>query len=172
MSTFNTISLIGMPGAGKSTVGVLLAKMAGLRFIDTDLSIQVRQEATLQEILERDGYRRLRELEEEVVLGIALDRALISTGGSVVYSARIMQRLKAAGPVVYLQVELPVLEQRVAKAPPRGIASDGAQSFAEIYAERTPLYRHFADCTIEAGDASAEEVAAAVLTTLSGLEGT
>jgi len=172
MSTFNTISLIGMPGAGKSTVGVLLAKMAGLRFIDTDLSIQVRQEATLQEILERDGYRRLRELEEEVVLGIALDRALISTGGSVVYSARIMQRLKAAGPVVYLQVELPVLEQRVAKAPPRGIASDGAQSFAEIYAERTPLYRHFADCTIEAGDASAEEVAAAVLTKLSGLEGT
>ncbi len=172
MSTFNTISLIGMPGAGKSTVGVLLAKMAGLRFIDTDLSIQVRQEATLQEILERDGYRRLRELEEEVVLGIALDRALISTGGSVVYSARIMQRLKAAGPVVYLQVELPVLEQRVAKAPPRGIASDGAQSFAEIYAERTPLYRHFADCTIEAGDASAEEVAAAVLTKLSGLERT
>ena len=81
MSPFNTISLVGMPGAGKSTVGVLLAKMTGLRFIDTDLDIQVREEATLQEILEQKDYRYLRQVEEEVLLDIPLDHALVSTGG-------------------------------------------------------------------------------------------
>jgi shikimate kinase len=163
VSPFNTISLVGMPGAGKSTVGVLLAKMTGLRFIDTDLDIQVREEATLQEILEQQDYRYLRQVEEEVLLEIPLDHALVSTGGSVVYSEASMERLKAHGPVVYLQADLGTLEARVAAAPLRGIASDGAQSYADVYAERTPLYAKHADYTVDACGGTPEQVALAVL---------
>ncbi|MCB1731211.1 MAG: shikimate kinase, partial [Halieaceae bacterium] len=101
-----TISLIGMPGAGKSSIGVILAKRCGLRFVDTDLDLQVRAGATLQEILERDGFQRLRQLEHEVLLAIDLAGAVIATGGSVVYSADAMRRLRAAGPVAYLRADL------------------------------------------------------------------
>lgn len=163
MSQWNTISLIGMPGAGKSTVGVILAKLAGLRFTDTDLDIQVREDATLHQILEAHGYLRLRQIEEEVLLELPLDHALVSTGGSVVYSEPAMARLKAAGPVVYLDVDLPTLERRVAATPHRGIASDGAQSFTDIYAERTPLYEHYADRRIQVRGGTADEVALQVL---------
>ena len=163
MSQWNTVSLVGMPGAGKSTVGVILAKLAGLRFVDTDLDIQMREDATLHEILEAHGYLRLRQIEEEVLLNLPLDHALVSTGGSVVYSETVMARLKAAGPVVYIEVDLPTLEKRVAATPHRGIASDADQSFADVYAERTPLYERYADIRIVARDMSADEVAARIL---------
>lgn len=158
-----TINLIGMPGAGKSTVGVLLAKLTGLRFTDTDLDIQVREGATLQQILESKGYQRLRAIEQEVLLEIPLDNAVISTGGSAVYSELAMRRLQAAGPTVYLAADLATLEQRVAGAAARGIASKAGDSYAQIYAERTPLYRHYADLTVDAAGASPEAVAAQIL---------
>lgn len=166
VALWNTISLIGMPGAGKSTVGVILAKLAGLRFVDTDLDIQVREDATLHEILEAQGYLRLRQIEQEVILDLPLDHALISTGGSVVYSDVAMTRLKAAGPVIYLDVDLPTLEQRVAATPHRGIASDGGQNFREIFAERTPLYRRYADIQISPYAATADDIAAQILAQL------
>jgi shikimate kinase len=152
-----------MPGAGKSTVGVLLAKLSGLAFRDTDLDIQVHAHATLEEILLRDGYVRLREIEEEILLQIPLGHSVISTGGSVVYSEAAMARLAAAGPVVYLETDLDTLEKRVAGAPNRGIASSTQQSFSAIYAERTPLYRQHADLTVNTADASAEQVAISLL---------
>jgi shikimate kinase len=158
-----TISLIGMPGAGKSTVGVLLAKLTGLQFRDTDLDIQVSAGATLQEILERDGHDHLRQLEQQLLMTIDLDQAIISTGGSVVYSEQAMQRLSDAGPVVYLSADLATLEQRVAAAPLRGIASDPQLSFTEVFEERTPLYQHHADYTVNACGHSADEVAASIL---------
>ena len=158
-----TISLIGMPGAGKSTVGVLLAKMTGLGFRDTDLDIQLHAQATLQEILQRDGHLRLREIEQDILLTIPLEQTVISTGGSVVYSETVMQRLAGAGPIVYLQADLNTLEKRVSAAPLRGIASSAEHSFADVFAERTPLYRQYADITVDVAAASAEEVACAVL---------
>lgn len=158
-----TISLVGMPGAGKSTVGVLLAKMMGLGFCDTDLDIQLHKRATLQEILEREGHLSLRAIEEKVLLEIPLDHSIISTGGSVVYSRSAMQRLSGAGPVVYLQTDFVTLEKRVCATPDRGIASSAEQSFADIYAERIPLYEQYADITIDTTDATAEEVAKSVL---------
>ena len=158
-----TVSLIGMPGVGKSTVGVILAKLTGLRFTDTDLDIQVRVNATLQQILERHGYLHLRAIEQEVLLGISLDHAIISTGGSVVYCGQIMQRLKSAGPVVYLAANLPLLRQRVAAAPLRGIASNSRQTYDNVFAERTPLYRRYADITVDAASGCADVVAAAIL---------
>lgn len=161
--TPGTISLIGMPGAGKSTVGVILAKVGGLRFVDTDLEIQQREHATLQQIIEERGYLHLRAIEQEILLETDLDNAVISTGGSVVYSARAMQRLRAAGPVVYLEVDLATLQRRVAAAPLRGIASPSQHTYAEVYAERTPLYRQYADVTVDAGMACADSVAAAIL---------
>lgn len=167
MSPFNTISLVGMPGAGKSTVGVLLAKLTGLRFVDTDLDIQVREEATLQEIVDSKGHHYLRRIEEEVLLDLALDHALVSTGGSVVYSAAGMKRLKSLGPVIYLQADLATLEARVAAAPPRGIASDGGDTFADVYAERTPLYARYADHTVDACAGTPEQIALAILEILS-----
>ncbi len=161
-----TISLIGMPGAGKSTVGVILAKLTGLRFVDTDIDIQLRERATLQEIVERDGYLRLRAIEEEVLLTIDLADAIISTGGSVIYSERAIERLRAAGPLVYLEVGLATLERRIAATPPRGIASDPGQAFADVFAERTPRYRRHADLTVDAAAGTADEVAAAILRAL------
>jgi len=159
----NTISLIGMPGAGKSTTGVLLAKLCGLRFVDTDLDIQVHAGATLQQILERDGHLQLRAIEQEVLLHVDLAGAVIATGGSVPYSDAAMQRLKTAGPVIYLEADLATLERRVAAAPLRGIACDSDQSFADIFAERTPLYRHYADLCVDAAGNSPETVAATIV---------
>lgn len=167
--TTKSISLIGMPGAGKSTVGVILAKLSGRRFVDTDLDIQVREGATLQDILEREGYHYLRSCEQTVLLDIPLDSAIISTGGSVVYSEPIMNRLRLAGPVVYLDVDLPVLEQRVAAAPLRGIASASAQSYRDVFSERTPLYRHNADLTIPASEGRPEDIARDIIERLAAM---
>ena len=162
----HTISLIGMPGAGKSTVGVILAKLLGRQFRDTDLDIQQREHATLQEILDRRGYQALRTIEEEVLLEIELNNAIISTGGSAVYSAASMERLQAAGPVVYLNADLQILAPRVAATPNRGMASNKEQSFAEVYAERTPLYAQHATHTVDATAGSADDVAMTIASLL------
>ena len=154
-----TISLIGMPGAGKSTVGVLLAKQIGYNFLDSDLVIQVRNDATLQQILDRDGHDRLRQLEEDVLLDIALDHTLLATGGSAVYSAASMARLASAGPVVFLDVPLQVLAQRVDNEADRGIAKSPDQSFSDVFEERQPLYQRYADIRVDADNGSAESVA-------------
>jgi shikimate kinase len=155
-----------MPGAGKSTVGVVLAKLTGLRFCDTDLEIQVREHATLQTVLEQRGYRYLRSVEEQVILGIDLENTIVSTGGSAVYSEACMQRLHDAGPVVYLVADLATLEQRVAAAPLRGIACESSRSFAEVYAERTPLYRRHAGLTVDATAGCAEQIAEYIVSRL------
>lgn len=161
-----TINLIGMPGAGKSTVGVILAKLTGLAFTDTDLSIQLRENATLQEIVDAHGNGVFRRIEEEVLLDVDLERTVISTGGSVVYSNAVMRRLRNAGPVIYLFADLATLEARVAAAPLRGISSEGGQSFAELYTERTPLYEHYADITVDATGGNADQVAALIISAL------
>jgi len=151
-----------MPGAGKSTVGIILAKLCGMRFVDTDVDIQIADDATLQEILEARGHLYLRELEQRVVMQVDIDHAVISTGGSVVYSPQIMQRLADAGPIVYLQADPVVLAERIAAAPARGIACAPGTSFEDICAERKPLYQHYADLSIRADHGTADQVAAEV----------
>jgi shikimate kinase len=163
----HTISLIGMPGAGKSTVGVILAKLCGLDFRDTDISIQVQEGRTLQDIVDGVGFQRFLEIEERVLLAEPLKDAVISTGGSVVYSERIMQRLRAAGPVVYLAADIATLEARVAANPLRGIANRGGRTFADLYAERIPLYQRYADVTVDATAGAADAVAAAIYRAIS-----
>ena len=159
----HTISLIGMPGVGKSTVGVILAKLIGLEFADTDLAIQAREQRTLQEILEADGHLALRRIEEEVLLEVPIENRVLATGGSVVYSDKIMHRLCAAGPVVFLNADIATLQTRVASNPQRGIASDAGQSFEDIFAERVPLYRRYATHTVMATGGNADAIASMVV---------
>lgn len=162
-----TISLIGMPGVGKSTVGVILAKLCGLGFCDTDLAIQQRFGASLQEILEQHGNQGFRHIEQQVLMDVALADVVVSTGGSVIFGDAVMERLKAAGPVVYLRADIATLEQRVAANPLRGIAREGSQTYADVYAERCPIYEHHADVIVDAANGSADMVAAAIHDALS-----
>lgn len=155
----DSVILVGMPGAGKSTVGVLLAKILGLGFVDTDLEIQRRAGATLQEIVDAEGYLALRAREEAVLLDADVDSRVVATGGSVVYSEPGMARLRGAGTVVYLRAGIDTLARRIAANPLRGIASDPGDSFQVIFTERTPLYERVADRVVDAGERSPEAIA-------------
>ena len=143
------IILIGMPGAGKSTLGVGLAKAVGYDFIDTDLLIQRQAGMTLGDYLHNHGYQALRQLEAEVILGLDSTSTVIATGGSAVYSNEAMYHLKASGYVVYLQCAIDVLDGRIASMSDRGIAAPSGQTLADVQAERIPRYEHFADLTVE-----------------------
>ena len=163
------VVLIGMPGAGKSTVGVLLAKHLGLAFVDTDILIQERAGRRLQQILDEAGYRELRRLEEEAILELDAGGAVIATGGSAVYSARAMRRLRELGTIVYLEAGCDLLAARIDDYERRGIANPGGQRFEEIYQERTPLYERCADAVVAVDGLTHEEVARAVMTAIRGI---
>lgn len=161
-----TVSLIGMPGAGKSTVGVLLAKALGLNFVDSDLLLQVQYQASLQDILEGEGYLALREKEKEVLLNMPLANSLVSTGGSAVYSAAAMDKLRQAGPVVFIDIPLATVLRRIDDADSRGIACAPGQDLAAVYAERRPLYLRFATHVIDGDTATAAVTAKGILQAL------
>ncbi len=143
------IILVGMPGAGKSTIGVLLAKRIAFEFIDSDLNIQLKTGETLQETMDRDGYLRLREIEEEVLSELIADNAVISTGGSAVYGAKAMDHLKKDGIVVFIKASLDELKRRVHNYEHRGIARRPDQSFQDLFQERDLLYNKYADVVID-----------------------
>jgi shikimate kinase len=156
------IVLIGMPGAGKSTVGVLLAKRLGRGFVDTDILIQQRAGRQLQQILDADGYVQLRRREEEAILALAPGDAVVATGGSAIYSARAMRHLGERGLVVYLAADLAVLAARIDDFGRRGIANAAGLSLEEIYRERTPLYERWADVVVPVSGRTHEEAVLAV----------
>lgn len=143
------IVLVGMPGAGKSTIGVLLAKRIAYEFIDSDLNIQIKTGETLQETMDRDGYLRLREIEEEVLCELDVTKSVISTGGSAVYGDKAMEHLKANGLVVFIRASLDELKKRVHNYENRGIARRPDQSFQELFDERDFLYNKYADIAVD-----------------------
>lgn len=145
------IVLIGMPGSGKSTVGVILAKTLGMDFVDTDLLICKRENSTLQEILDAKGLDEFLNIEEAAVLDTDLRGTVIATGGSVPIKDRAMAHLKSSGTIVFLDVPLPELERRISNIVTRGIAFTPGQTLADIYRIRLPLYRRWADISITAG---------------------
>lgn len=145
----SNIILTGMPGAGKSTVGVLLAKALKKPFIDTDLLIQQRENSFLQEIINDRGIAGFVRIEEEVVLGLDTAGHVIATGGSVIYSDASMRHLKSMGIVVFLDLKLYQLEKRLKNISTRGIAMRSGQSIGDLYAERQPLYMRHADIKID-----------------------
>lgn len=149
--------LVGMPGSGKSTLGVLLAKQLVKKFCDTDIIIQEMTGEPLQTTIDRDGYLHLREIEEEACLSVNFDDTVIATGGSAVYGAKGMEHLRSQGWVIYLQVSIDELLRRIPDMETRGIAMKPGQTFRSLYLERCTLYEKFADMTLSCDGLSIQE---------------
>ena len=156
--SYSNIILIGMPGAGKSTIGVILAKQSARDYVDTDVLIQLAEKKSLQQILDEAGYMELRRIEERVLLEHHCRNHVIATGGSAVYSDAAMRHLKANGIAIFLKVEMEELKKRLIDMDTRGIAQRPGQSFAELYDERQRLYRRYADLTIDCTRKTQEEI--------------
>ncbi len=146
----SNIILIGMPGSGKSTVGVVLAKNLGYHFIDSDLLIQEREHRLLSEIIEQEGLDRFNEIEEEVNASIEANRCVIATGGSAVYGPKAMEHLRSIGTVVYLEVSYEETADRLGDLAKRGVSIRKGQTLKELYDERVPLYEKYAHITVSA----------------------
>lgn len=163
MTKSSNIVLIGMPGSGKSTVGVILAKMASLDFVDSDILIQRATGNSLQEIVDHEGYMALRKIEEEVLLELECRDHVIATGGSAVYSPAAMAHLKKDGVIVFLDVDIDTLKERIRNHETRGLAKRPDQTIEELFEERLALYREYADITISGVGLTQEDVCTAIL---------
>ena len=159
----SNIVLIGMPGSGKSTVGVILAKMTSYDFVDTDVLIQTLAGRSLQHIVDTESHLALRRIEEDVLLGLNCLNYVIATGGSAAYSYTAMMHLKSNGLMVFLDVDLSTLESRVIDFDTRGLAKRPDQSFADLFHERYPLYTKCADVTLTCLKLTQEEVCAKII---------
>lgn len=151
------IVLIGMPGVGKSTAGVVLAKVLGYEFIDADLVIQQKEKRLLHEIISQEGTEGFLEIENKVNAGICADKAVIATGGSVVYGEEAMEHLKSIGTVVYLKLSYEVLKERLHNIKGRGVVLKSGQTLQDLYEERVPLYEKYADIIIDEENRSVEQ---------------
>ena len=163
----NNIILIGMPASGKSTVGVILAKVLGYDFIDTDIIIQNKTGKKLSQIISEDGLDGFMKIEEEVCCGLYADNSVIATGGSVIYGQKAMEHFKEIGKVVYLEINFEDLEKRLHHMKQRGVVLKKGQTKRNLYDERVKLYRKFADVTILEEGQSIEETVQACISALS-----
>lgn len=159
----DNIILIGMPGAGKSTVGVLLAKTLGYGFLDTDILLQQREGALLQTILDTRGAEAFLDAEEAVISGLDCRRTVIAPGGSAVCRAGAMAHLNAMGPVVYLRLPCAAIKARLANILTRGVVMAPGRTIRDLYDDRAPLCERYADLIVDAGDQTPEETVTAVL---------
>lgn len=154
----NNIVLIGMPGAGKSTAGVVLAKRLGMRFIDSDLLIQEQTGKLLHELIEEQGLRGFLLTEEDVNASIRTEGSVIATGGSVVYGRKAMMHLQSIGTVVYLKLSYETICDRLGDLSQRGVAFKEGQTLEDLYRERTPLYTQYADVVVDCEKRSIREI--------------
>jgi len=157
------IVLIGMPGSGKSTVGVILAKQLSRGFVDTDLLIQTAQGRSLQSIVDTDGYLALRNIEELLLVSLDCSNQVIATGGSAAYSHPAMTHLKQGGIVVFLHADLETLNHRVHDFSERGLAKSAEQTLDDLFVERLSLYRAYADITIDSCLLTHEQVCTRII---------
>lgn len=160
------VTLIGMPGVGKSTVGVLLAKAARMDFVDTDVALQSRAGRALQQIIDEDGIDAFLRLEEACLLELDVRDTVIATGGSAVYSEPAMRKLKSAGPVVWLDAPIEGIERRLSNLAVRGVVMPPGWTLRQLHAQRAPLYRAWADVTIPCGDLTQDQIVAEILARL------
>ena len=159
----NCITLIGMPGAGKSTIGVLLAKSTLKKFIDTDLIIQQKQGKSLCDIIEERGTDSFLELENEIICGVEYENSVIATGGSAVYGEQAMEKLSAISTVVYLSLPLSEIEKRISNIHTRGVAMKNGDTLDALFRERAPLYKKYAHITVDCSALTAEECVEKIL---------
>lgn len=158
----SAIVLIGMPGAGKSTVGVVLAKKLGCRFVDSDLVIQERCGKLLHELIEEKGIEGFWQLENEVNASLGGEKCVIATGGSAVYGREAMERLREKGTVVYLKLSCGELKERLGDLNQRGVTLRPGQTLEELYEERCPLYESYAHLTVDCGGKMLREIVAEI----------
>lgn len=164
------ITLIGMPGAGKSTVGVVLAKVLGYRFVDSDLLIQEQTGKLLHELITELGDKGFLELENRVNAGLAADRSVIATGGSAVYGEEAMEHLREISTVVYLRLSCGSLKERLGDLHERGVVLKPGQTLEDLMAARTPLYERYAHVTIDGEHMDIREIVKAVTSALQNNE--
>ena len=167
----DNIILIGMPGVGKSTIGVILAKVLGYQFLDADLVIQQQEGKLLREIIAEVGTDGFIQIENRVNASIEATRTVIATGGSVVYGKEAMEHLREIGTVVYLQVPFGVINQRLSNIKGRGVVLKKGQTLEELFLERTPLYEKYADVFIEEENLDVEQTVELLVEKLERLSG-
>ena len=154
----NNIVLIGMPGAGKSTVGVVLAKVVGHKFVDSDLVIQENYGKLLHELITEHGLDGFLEIENQVNAELHTEKSIIATGGSVIYGKEAMEHLQEIGLVVYLKLSLESIAERLGDLQQRGVALKEGWGLKELYEERVPLYEKYADLTIDCEEKSIRQI--------------
>jgi len=162
----NNIILIGMPASGKSTMGVILAKILGYNFLDSDLVIQEQDGRNLPQIIEEEGIEGFIDIENRINAGIETEKTVIATGGSVVYGKEAMDHFKNIGKVVYLKVDMDILTKRIHHIKQRGVVMRPGQSLISLYNERSALYERYADIVVDEGNDGFEEVIAKILSQL------
>ena len=162
----DNIILIGMPGAGKSTLGVVLAKVLGYDFMDSDLLIQSVRKKRLPEIIDEEGIEGFIAIENEINAGIHTEKTVIATGGSVVYGKEAMDHLSSIGKVVYLSLPYEELAARLGSLKNRGVVLGPGESLEDLYMHRKPLYEQYADIIVDETGKSLEDSLAAVVDAL------
>lgn len=143
------ITLIGMPAAGKSVIGVLLAKSTGLNFVDTDLVIQKKEKRLLKEIIAQDGLDGFLAIENKINASVCEEHAIIAPGGSVIYGKEAMEHLKEISTIVYLKISYEEVKSRLGDLKDRGVALKDGMTLKDLYDERTPLYEKWADLIVD-----------------------
>lgn len=157
VNNVDNIVLIGMPGVGKSTIGVILAKVLGYNFIDTDILIQEKTGKLLFQIIQESGIDDFINIENNVNKELSVEKSVIATGGSVVYGKEAMEHLKSIGKIIYLKQDFERINERVSNINGRGVVLRDNQTFLELYNERTQLYEKYADIVLDEGDLSVED---------------
>ena len=151
-----------MPGSGKSTIGIILAKNLTLGFIDTDVLIQINQQKSLQQIIDEGDHFNLRVIEEMEILKINIENHVIATGGSVAYSEKAMAHLLSISKIIFLEVNFEEIKKRIHNFKTRGIAKAKNQTFKDLFEERKVLYKQYADITIDCNELDQEDLAAQI----------
>lgn len=157
------IILIGMAGAGKSTTGVVVAKILAMDFLDGDLVIQKKTGRTLQDIIDKEGNAAFRKIEEEVLCGIQVENTVIAPGGSAIYYPAVFEHFKKNGKVVFLHVPFDEIQRRLSNLATRGVTLEDGQTIEDLYYQRLPLYQKYADITIDTTGLTLEETVAKII---------
>ena len=162
----NNVTLIGMPGSGKSTIGVILAKALRYEFLDSDLLIQKQEKRKLSEIIEQDGPEKFKEIENQVNADIHVTDTVIAPGGSVIYCEEALEHFKEIGKIVYLKASYQTIKKRIRNPQKRGVVLKDGQTLKDLYDERKVLFEKYADVTISEEGCQIEETIENVLNTI------